>query len=253
MTGPVIIVTGASRGIGHAIVTQIFKNEPTAKVVGVSRSEEPLKQLASEYPGNFVYVAGDLIDDNTSKEVIKKAIDTFGHIHSVVLNAGVLDPVASIADANIDEWKRLYEINVFSPLSLASKAIPYLRFTSGRVIFVSSGASISSYHGWGAYGSSKAAINHLASSIAAEEPSLFSISIAPGVVDTDMQVQIREKHRSNMSEENHKKFTSLKETGQLLPAHVPANVLANLAIRGQGDDINGKYLRYNSLELDSYK
>ena len=221
--------------------------------MGVSRSEEPLKQLASEYPDRFAYVAGDLLKDDTSKEVIKKAIDTFGHIHGVVLNAGVLEPVASIADANIDEWRKLYEINVLSPLSLASKAIPYLRFTSGRLVFVSSGASVSNYRGWGAYGSSKAAINHIAASIAAEEPSIFSISIAPGVVDTDMQVQIREKHKANMSEENHKKFTTLKETGQLLPAHVPATVLANLALYGQGDDINGKYLRYNALELDSYK
>lgn len=56
-----------------------------------------------------------------------------------------------------------------------------------------------------------------------------------------------------MSAENHKKFTTLKESGQLLPAHVPAAVIANLALRGRGDDINGKYLRYDAHELDSYK
>ncbi len=210
-----------------------------------------MKQLASEYPERFAYVAGDLLKDDTSKEVIKKAIDTFGHIHGVVLNAGVLEPVASIADANIDEWRKLYEINVLSPLSLASKAIPYLRFTSGRLVFVSSGASVSNYRGWGAYGSSKAAINHIAASIAAEEPSIFSISIAPGIVDTDMQVQIREDFKENMSEENHAAFVSLKETGQLLPPHVPAGVLAKLALYGKGD-INGKYFDYDDKELAAY-
>lgn len=56
-----------------------------------------------------------------------------------------------------------------------------------------------------------------------------------------------------MSAENHKKFTSLKANGQLLPAHVPAAVIANLALRGQGDDISGKYLRFDSHELDAYK
>ncbi|KAF5100725.1 hypothetical protein D0Z03_000767 [Geotrichum reessii] len=182
-----------------------------------------------------------------------RAIDTFGHIDSIILNAGVLDPIASVADANIDDWRKLYEINFFSPLSLVSKAIPYLRTTSGRIVFVSSDASTVYFHAWGAYGSSKAAVNHLASSIAAEEPNLFAISIAPGIVDTEMQVQIREKHKSNMSEENHKEFINLKETGKLLPAHVPANVLANLAIRGQGDSINGKYFSYNAEELVSYK
>lgn len=56
-----------------------------------------------------------------------------------------------------------------------------------------------------------------------------------------------------MSKENHDKFTTLKATGQLLPASVPATVIANVALRGQGDDISGKYLRYNAHELDAYK
>ncbi|KAF5109511.1 hypothetical protein DV452_004662 [Geotrichum candidum] len=251
MSGPVIIVTGASRGIGRSIVTQILDNEPNSKVLGVSRSEKPLNEIASEYPGRFAYVAGDLLNEDTIKEVIQKTIDTFGQIDSVVLNAGVLDPIASMADANIDAWKKLYDINVFSPLALASKAIPHLRSTSGRIVFVSSNASVISYHAWGAYGSSKAAINHIAASIAAEEPSIFSISIAPGIVDTDMQVQIREDFKENMSEENHAAFVSLKETGQLLPPHVPAGVLAKLALYGKGD-INGKYFDYDDKELAAY-
>lgn len=184
-----------SLGIGHAVVLQILKSDLNPRVVGVSRSKEAMSLLAEEYPDRFTYVTGDLSLEETSKAVIKKAIDTYGHIHGVVLNAGILDPVSSIADASLDAWKRLYNINVFSPLCLTSKAIPYLRFTEGRVVFVSSGASTSNYHGWGAYGSSKAAINHIAASVHIEEPQLFSISIAPGVVDTDMQVDIREKRK----------------------------------------------------------
>lgn len=152
-----------------------------------------MKKLATEYPDNFTYVAGDLAHEDTAKAVVKKAIDTFGHIHGVVLNAGVLEPVGSIADANVEAWRKLYDINVMSPLALVSQAIPYLRFTSGRVVFVSSGASTSNYQGWAAYGSSKAAINHMAASIHVEEPQIFCVAIAPGVVDTDMQVAIREK------------------------------------------------------------
>lgn len=189
-------VFNCSAGIGHAVVLQLLASELKPRVVGVSRSEEAMSLLAKQHPDRFTYVTGDLVQEETSKAVIKKAIDTYGHIHGVVLNAGVLDPVSSCANANIDAWRRLYEINVLSPLSLASKAIPYLRFTEGRLVFVSSGASTKNYHGWAAYGSSKAAINHVAASIAVEEPQLFSISIAPGVVDTDMQVDIREKRKS---------------------------------------------------------
>lgn len=182
-------------GIGLAIVNLLLKDESKPRIVGVSRTEAALKELEEKNPGRFAYVAGDLANEEITKTVIKKAIDTYGHIHGVILNAGILEPVASIADANIAEWRKLYEINILSPLDLASKAIPYLRNTKGRVVFVSSGASVSNYHGWGAYGSSKAAINHIASSIADEEPDVFAVSIAPGIVDTSMQTRIREERK----------------------------------------------------------
>lgn len=180
-------------GIGYAIVQHLLQSDLKPFVVGVSRSEETMSALAKEYPDRFTYVTGDLAHDDTAKAVVKKAVDEYGHIHGVVLNAGVLDPVDSIAQADVDAWRKLYDINVMSPLALASQAIPYLRITEGRLVFVSSGASVSNYQGWGAYGSSKAAINHIAATIHIEEPQLFSVSIAPGVVDTDMQVDIREK------------------------------------------------------------
>lgn len=242
-----------SLGIGLAIVERLLASKEAPNVVGVSRTESHLKALEEKYPSRFFYVVGDVSNEETSKSVIAKAIERFGHIHSIVLNAGVLEPVAPIADANIADWERLYKINLFAPLCLASKAIPYLRITSGRIVFVSTGASVSTYTGWGAYGSSKAALNHLAATIAAEEPSLFTISVAPGVVDTSMQVDIREKHGAGMTAKDHLKFTNYKKDGKLLHPAVPGEIIANLALRGQGDDLNGKYLRYNNPSLEAYK
>lgn len=249
----VIIVTGASRGIGKSIVELLLKAKEQPKVVGVSRSEAALKDLQSQYPDRFAYVTGDVAEEETSKAVIKKALDTFGHVHGIILNAGVLEPVAPVAEADVNAWRRLYEINFFAPLTLVSHAIPHLRLTSGRVVFVSSGASVSNYSGWAAYGSSKAALNHLAGSIAAEEANIFAVSIAPGVVDTSMQVNIRENFGKGMSKQQHDKFIRLKSDGALLPPEVPGEIIANLALRGQGDDLNGKYLRYNDPSLTSYK
>lgn len=240
-------------GIGKAVVEKLLASKEAPRVVGVSRGETGLKELRQKYPDRFVYITGDVANEATSKAVINLALDSYGHIHGIVLNAGVLEPVAPIAEADIEKWKRLYEINLFAPLCLVSKAIPYLRTTSGRLVFVSSGASTSNYVGWGAYGSSKAALNHLVGSIAEEERSLFAISVAPGVVDTNMQVDIREKFKSGMSSEQHSRFTGLKESGQLLHPAVPGEVLANLVLRGQGDDLNGKYIRYNDPVLDCYK
>lgn len=240
-------------GIGAAVVEHLLASKEAPKVVGVSRTETGLKTLEEKYPGRFTYVVGDVAKEETSTAVIKKAVDAFGHIHGIVFNAGVLEPVAQVANAHVDDWRKLYEINLFAPLTLASKAIPYLRITSGRLIFVSSGASQSNYSGWAAYGSSKASLNHLCGSIAAEEKSLFTVSIAPGVVDTNMQDNIRDKFGAGMSAEQHERFTDLKKNGQLLHPGVPGEIIANLALRGQGDDLNGRYLRYNDTSLDGYK
>lgn len=74
----------------------------------------------------------------------------------------------------------------------AKAAIPILHESYGCVVFTSSGASTGAYSTWGAYGASKAAINHFARQLAVEEPKVISIAVRPGVVDTDMQRQIRE-------------------------------------------------------------
>lgn len=62
------------------------------------------------------------------------------------------------------------------------ESITELRKSKGRVIFVSSGAAVTGYQGWGAYGASKAAMNHLSITLAAEEPDITSIAIRPGVM-----------------------------------------------------------------------
>lgn len=61
-------------------------------------------------------------------------------------------------------------------------SIPELRKSKGRIIFVSSGAAVTGYQGWGAYGASKAAMNHLSLTLAVEEPNITSVAIRPGVI-----------------------------------------------------------------------
>lgn len=184
------------------------------------------------------------------------AISKFGKLDAVIANAGILDPVGPIKDAKIEEWKRLYDINVFSVVDLVTKAIPELRKSGGgRIIAVLSGASTTSYDGWSAYGSSKAALNHVFQSIAEEEKEfgIRSISVAPGVVDTSMQSDIRNVFSKNMKAEAAQRFTDLHKDGKLLPPQVPGHVYARLALDGWSDELNGKYLRYNDEKLSSYQ
>jgi NAD(P)-dependent dehydrogenase (short-subunit alcohol dehydrogenase family) len=66
----------------------------------------------------------------------------------------IVDPIDSIADGSIEEWRKLYDVNVFSVISLVQIALPHLRKSEkGSIIIVSSGAALQGYKGWGAYGS----------------------------------------------------------------------------------------------------
>ncbi len=197
-------------------------------------------------------IAADVGDHSTAALIVKQTIDKFGRIDSLILNAGVLDPVKHIESIDVLEVKNLFEINFFSVIDLVSKSIPHLRSSKGSCLFVSSGASTNAYDGWAAYGASKAALNHFASTVTLEEPSINTISIAPGVVDTQMQVDIREKFGSDMKPEALDKFLKLHESNQLLKPEVPAAIYANLALRGIPTELNGKFLRYNDSTLAGF-
>ena len=97
--------------------------------------------------------------------------------------------------------------------SQVKAAIPELRKTRGRILLTSSGGAIAGYATWGAYGSSKAAMNHLALTLNTEEPDITSIAIRPGVVDTEMQRELREVHHERLDKKDKEKFMSAKASG----------------------------------------
>lgn len=127
-------------------------------------------------------------------------------------------------------------------------ALPSLRATHGRIILTSSGASISAYQGWGSYGAGKAVLNHLALTLSVEEPDVTTISIRPGVVDTEMQREIREVHHERMSDKDRTKFAGLKKDGGLLRPEQPGHVIAKLAVGG-GNELSGRFLNWNDESL----
>jgi NAD(P)-dependent dehydrogenase (short-subunit alcohol dehydrogenase family) len=120
-----------------------------------------------------------------------------------------------------------------------------LRQTHGRIIFTSSGAATGYYSTWGAYGSSKAALNHLCSTLAVEEPDITTISIRPGTVDTDMQGEVR-RHHKVMDPKDAEKFKTLYEQGGLLSPEQPGNVMARLVV-GAEKGLSGKFLKWVNL------
>ncbi|KAK3695415.1 hypothetical protein B0T22DRAFT_105372 [Podospora appendiculata] len=250
MAPKVIIVTGASRGIGFAVATYLLK--ASHNLVLVSRSESELQQLKKQFPSQVEYLAADLTVDENAAKAAQLALKAFGKIDGVVINHGVLSPITRLEDASIEDWKTLYDANVFSALALTKEVIPHLRASKGRIIFTSSGAASNAYTAWGAYGSSKAALNSLARHIAVEESDITAVAVSPGRVDTAMQKELREKGSSAMAAKDYAGFATAFEEGKLNKPEWPGHVIAELSLAAK-PELSGKYYTWNAPELAEYR
>ncbi|KAI9843497.1 MAG: hypothetical protein M1838_002598 [Thelocarpon superellum] len=235
----VILITGASRGLGHSIASSLIASGH--RVVLVSRTAAPLEALQASHPGQVHYLTGDVQQRHLAKEAVQLALETWGRLDGLVVNHGQLAPVARLVDADIEAWEAAYRVNVFGCLDLIKHAIPALRTSHGRIILTSSGAARTGYGAWGAYGSSKAALNHIALTLATEEPLVTAVAVRPGTVDTEMQRELRDEHLHKLDEAVATRFRTLKEHGKLLDPAVVGAVVARLVV-GVSRDCSGRYL-----------
>ncbi|OTB07466.1 hypothetical protein M426DRAFT_318137 [Hypoxylon sp. CI-4A] len=250
MSSKAFIVTGASRGLGLAISQLLI--QASHKVFAVARTEKDLQALKAQHPSSVEYLAADFADFEVAPKIIEAALKAFGKIDGIVVNHGVLAPITKISESSAEDWRYAYDVNVFSALRLIKEAIPELRKSNGRVVFVSSGAAFGAYEGWGAYGTSKAALNHFCAHLAVEEPSITSVAISPGKVDTAMQKQIRDDGKTGMAPGIHASFVDEHKSGKLLDPKQPGGVIAKL-VDGATSDLSGKHFRWNGPELAKFQ
>lgn len=181
-------------------------------MIVVARSKEPLQRLEKEYPEQVKPLAGDLADFSLGKKAVDLAKNTWDRLDGLIVNHGVLNPIKRITDVDAEDWRRCFDINVFSAVALIKEALPALRRTQGKIVLVSSGAAVGAYATWGAYGASKAVLNHLALTLAVEEPEVTTLSIRPRTVDTEMQRELREIHHTTMDKNDvrNSRYSSLR-------------------------------------------
>ena len=251
MSDLTILITGASRGLGAAAARAAA--QLGANVVLTARSAADLEAVAEAVRrggGQALAVPGDVGRPEDDEAVVARALERFGALDALVNNAGILGPVAPLAEAQADAWTENWAVNVLGPVLLTRAALPHLRERRGRVINVSSGAAVSPVPGWGAYCLSKAAVTHLTRMIAAEEPDVTAISFRPGVIDTDMQATIRREGARGMPPEEYERFVAYHRRGELLPPAVPGCALAVLAFYAPSE-WSGSFLSWDEERVQA--
>nr|ODN86147.1 cytoplasmic protein [Cryptococcus depauperatus CBS 7841] len=251
---PVIIVTGASRGLGLAVLHTLL-DKYHARVATLSRSLSPaLQETAKQYGDRILVVQGDVSKPEDNARVVEEVMNRWGQVDGLVVNAGNIDPVGKVSNLPLDALVPYIQTNLFATIYLVQPALPHLRKSKGRIVLVSSGASSTGYQAWGLYSMTKAGLNSLARTIGNEEKDngVAIWAVRPGVVDEQMQAFLRTHGQSEMSEAELAKFKGAFERGELLPPAKPGAVLAGLAVEGPLE-LSGEYLNWTDERLQKYQ
>ncbi|RZU20634.1 short-subunit dehydrogenase [Kribbella rubisoli] len=184
---PVALITGASAGLGLALAHGLADRGWT--LVIDARGAGPLKDAADALANrtDVVPLAGDVTDPEHRLDLVDVVVQ-LGRLDLLVNNASYLgpSPLQALDAADLDELRRVYEVDVLAPIALTQALLPALTAASGVLINISSDAAVEAYETWGGYGSAKAALDHATRVLAAEHPTLSVYAVDPGDLRTAM-------------------------------------------------------------------
>jgi NAD(P)-dependent dehydrogenase (short-subunit alcohol dehydrogenase family) len=182
----VAIVTGGSRGFGRAVTAALLDRGCTV-VVDARRIGELQATASALNSPRLIPIGGDITDPAHRAALIVAAIDA-GPLRLLVNNASRLgpSPQPALADYLAADLRAVYETNVFAPLAMIQAALPTLADNHGVIVNITSDAAVEKYGGWGGYGSSKAALDHMSAILGIENPAVAVYAFDPGDMRTEM-------------------------------------------------------------------
>jgi NAD(P)-dependent dehydrogenase (short-subunit alcohol dehydrogenase family) len=201
-TGKVVLVTGATSGIGHAVAVKFA--EESAHVVAVGRNQAALREVEGSIEnagGKALTIGVDVIKDSQVHKAIDEAVDKFGRLDVLVNAAGHIS-TGSIEETSLAAWDAMMNVNLRAVFQLMQLATPHLIKTKGNIVNVSSVTGLRSFPGVLAYCVSKAGVDQLTRCAALElAPKGVRVNaVNPGVVITEIH------KRGGMSEEAYANF-----------------------------------------------
>jgi NAD(P)-dependent dehydrogenase (short-subunit alcohol dehydrogenase family) len=188
----VALITGASRGLGFALAKALAQQGWTLVIDarGVGALQAAQRSLTQQFPAAQVHAYAGDVADPAHREELARAAQSLGGVDVLVNNASILgpSPQPALLDYPLDVLRRVFEVNLLAPLALMQTMSKRLK-PGARILNITSDAGVEAYPGWGGYGSSKAALEHLSHILAAERPDLRVYWVDPGDMRTDLQQQ----------------------------------------------------------------
>ncbi|XLS27408.1 SDR family oxidoreductase [Flavobacteriaceae bacterium M23B6Z8] len=193
----VILITGASSGIGKATAIKLAKHG--ASVVLMARSEDALKELKSQIEkegGHALVTPGDVTKASDFKESVQQTVATFGKIDALINNAGLM-PLSFIEKLKTDEWDKMVDVNIKGVLNGVAAVLPELKKNKGgNIINISSMAAHRYFPGGAVYCATKSAVKMFSEGLRQElapEHGINVTSIEPGAVATNLPSTITDE------------------------------------------------------------
>ncbi|VDC07857.1 unnamed protein product [Peniophora sp. CBMAI 1063] len=187
--GKVVLITGASKGIGSAIAT--FFARAGAKLALIARRDSGLEdvkeKLQDEFDVEVLAFAEDVRDTQTAAKIVEDTVAHFGKIDVVIANAGVASKPALIGEADVTQWWSTLEVNLLGTVNYVAPALKHLKKTNGYVIVISSWSALLRSASTSDYAISKQVLNRFVEFVALEYAgTVKSFAIHPGAVWTDL-------------------------------------------------------------------
>jgi short-subunit dehydrogenase len=215
VTHKIIWITGASSGIGEALVYECAKHQ--TKLILSARREEELKRVAKQAnlkEENYLILPFDLADTSKANEYVQQIIETFGTIDVLINNGGQSQRSESI-DTSSETERRLFEINYFSAVNLSKAVLPFmLKNKKGKIVVISSIAGKFGFYLRSSYSAAKHALHGYFDSmrLEVEKKGVSVLLVCPGKIKTNVSVnaissdgkthnQMDESHQQAMSAE----------------------------------------------------
>ncbi|MBL4740112.1 MAG: SDR family oxidoreductase [Sneathiella sp.] len=204
LSGKVVIVTGASRGIGATAAVEFAQAGAKLSLCSTNAAacSDTLETIGNE--GGIAFAAScDMSNYEAVEKLISETIERYGKIDALINNAGIIDPIGRIEDTNPEDWARNISVNLVGVYNGTRATLPHFyKQNSGTIINISSGAAHSPLEGWSAYCSGKAGVYMMTQATALEaiDTNVRVYGFAPGVVDTEMQGSIRASGINPVSE-----------------------------------------------------